>query len=195
MAKKNTPAMKKDARGECKFCMCPLLHGHCEINEEQLSFGQSIGKTTMKFCGKACQGSWARQEMRIDMEKDIANDCGFSSEDYKAAVKTLAGLNKSKLPIDTAEEKHCRYVCEYAAAMYVSNRLENGLWKACLSRSETKAELNKRRLKIKEKYGELLELAMTNQTTVDVSSHIKWISNACVCFSNENMGQISAFAI
>jgi hypothetical protein len=193
MEKKNTTEMKKDARGECRFCMCPLLHGHCEINNQELSFGQVIGTTTTKFCSKACQGSWARQEMRIDMERDLTAECNFSSEDYKGAVKTLAGLNKSKLP-PTAKEKECRYVCEFTAAVYLSNRLENAFLKACLSRSETKAELNKRRLKVKEKYGELLELAMTNQTTADVSSQIKWISNACVCFANENMGQISAFA-
>ena len=120
--------------------------------------------------------------MRIDIEKNLAKSMFITAVDYANAVRGIKGLSPDSLGY---------HRCEFIMTSYMAVRMTTAFNKALLSRSETKAKLHERRLKIKEKYGELLELAMSND---DSSVMVRLLSNACVKFSNDNMGEITAFA-
>jgi len=179
--KKNT-TQKKGTHTECKFCMAKRTSFGAVMESSKLSYGQKTDKTKLPFCNQACLLAWSRQEMRIDIEKNLANSPFITADDYANAVRGIKLLSPGSLGY---------HRCEFIMVSFMAVRLETSFDKALLSRSETKAKLNERRLKVKEKYGELLELAMTND---DSSDMVRGLSNACVKFSNDNMGEITAFA-
>ena len=183
--KKNTKATKKGTHTECKFCMAKRTSFGATIGKSNLSYGQKTDKIELPFCDEACMLAWSRQEMRIDIEKNLASAddvVNFSADDYATAIKGMK---------DFSPDSRAYHRCEFIMASFITVRMTTSFNKALLSRSETKAKLHERRLKIKEKYGELLELAMSND---DSSDMVGVLSNTCVKFGNDNMGEIIAFA-
>tara|TARA_R110002126_G_scaffold284202_1_gene433800 strand:+ start:79 stop:681 length:603 start_codon:yes stop_codon:yes gene_type:complete len=180
--KKNTKATKKGTHTECKFCMAKRTSFDATIEKSNLSYGQKTDKIELPFCNEACVLAWSRQEIRIDIEQSLATPTFITADDYAAAIRGMKVLSPDSLAY---------HRCEFAMISFMAVRMTTSFNKALLSRSETKAKLHERRLKIKEKYGELLELAMSND---DSSDMVRELSNMCVKFGNDNMGEITAFA-
>jgi hypothetical protein len=81
---------------------------------------------------------------------------------------------------------------EYIANTFTLWRLKQAWAKALLSRSETIAQLQARRIKIMEKYGELLTYAMSDD---DFSPGLMgMITCGCSKYSKEDMGEITVWA-
>ena len=169
--------------GECGFCMARRSFFPITYSTHAVSFGQRQEETTIDFCNKECGYAWARQEQRLDLDKLLDYDGFFTKEDYLGALKIMKITKTGSEEFDRAE---------YIANTFTLWRLKQSWAKALLSRSETIAQLQARRIKIMEKYGELLTYAMSED---DFSPKLMGlITNGCSKYSKEDMGEISVWA-
>ena len=127
--------------------------------------------------------AYGRQEQRIDLEQEIARESSVSPVDYLKALEVMKVSEPGSKAFDFAE---------FTANSYMAKRLCVAFSKALLSRNETIAQLHARRIKLMEKYGDLLTYAMADD---DMPSELVGkIASACSKFGNEKMGEISTWA-
>ena len=170
---------KRVRAGECGFCMARRSYFPVGYTTSDLSFGQSENEKKFRFCNEKCMFAHGRQEQRIDLEQDIARESSVSPVDYLKALELMKVEEPGSKAFDFAE---------FTANTYMVGRMIKAFSKALLSRNETIAQLHARRIKLMEKYGDLLTCAMADD---DMPSElVGLIATSCSKFGNEKMGEI-----